>query len=129
MRRRLLVAGGLVALVVSVVAAVPAGADPGERVGSYIVVLKGGANPAAQARRHGAEVRHLYRHALKGYSASLSAAEATALRADPEVAAVVADQTFRIAAQTLPTGIDRVDGSAPAPCRATAAARSTWTSR
>jgi hypothetical protein len=41
MRRRLLVAGGLVALVVSVVAAVPAGADPGERVGSYIVVLKG----------------------------------------------------------------------------------------
>jgi subtilisin len=110
MRRRLLVAGGLVALVVSVVAAVPAGAAPGERVGSYIVVLKGGANPAAQARRHGAEVRHLYRHALKGYSARLSAAEATALRADPEVAAVVADQTFRIAAQTLPTGIDRVDG-------------------
>jgi subtilisin len=32
------------------------------------------------------------------------------LRGDPAVAAVVAEQTFRISAQTLPTGINRIDG-------------------
>jgi subtilisin len=52
----------------------------------------------------------VYRYALKGYSASLTAGRAGALRADPAVAAVMPDRTFTIDAQTLPTGIDRVDG-------------------
>jgi subtilisin len=109
MRRRLVVGGLLAALAVSVVAAGPAGAAP-EASGGYIVVLKGAANPTEMARRHGAKVRHLYRHALKGYSTNLTAGQAARLRRDPGVAAVVAEQTFRISAQTLPTGIDRVDG-------------------
>jgi len=58
----------------------------------------------------GAKVRHLYRHALNGYSTNLTASQAARLRSQPGVAAVVADQTFRISAQTLPTGINRIDG-------------------
>jgi subtilisin len=107
-RRGLVVAGLLVALVVSV-AVGPAGAAP-QATGGYVVVLKGAANPAEVARRQGVKVRHLYRYALKGYSTNLTAGQAARLRSDPGVAAVVADQTFRISAQTLPTGIDRVDG-------------------
>jgi subtilisin len=110
MRRRLVVGGVLAVLLVSVLAAMPAAAAAGGQSGRYIVVLKGSGNPMALAKRHGARVWHVYRHALRGYSASLSAAEAAALRADPAVAAVVADQTFQVAVQTLPTGIDRVDG-------------------
>jgi subtilisin len=110
MRRRLVVGGLLAALVVSLVAAAPAVAAPRQASGGYIVVLNGSANPAVMARRHGARVRHLYRHALKGYSTNLTADQAARLRAEPDVAAVVAEQTFRISAQTLPTGIDRVDG-------------------
>jgi subtilisin len=109
MRRRVVI-GLLAALAVAVVAASPAAAAPESRTGSYIVVLKGSADPGALAGRHGARAKHLYRHALKGYSAELSAARAAALRADPAVAAVVPDQTFRVSAQTLPTGIDRIDG-------------------
>jgi subtilisin len=110
MRRRLVVGGLLAALVVSLVGAAPGAAAPQEAAGGYIVVLDGSANPALLARRHGARVRHLYRHALKGYSTNLTAGQAARLRAAPGVAAVVAEQTFRVSAQTLPTGIDRVDG-------------------
>jgi subtilisin len=110
MRRRVVVGGLLAALVVSVMVTAPAVAAPEGRTGSYIVVLKGSANPAALAGRHGAKAEHVYRYALRGYSVELPAAKVAALRADPNVAAVVADQTFRIAAQSLPTGIDRIDG-------------------
>ena len=112
MRRRYLVGVVLGALLVAMLAAVPSAsaATPG----SYIVVLKSSASPDRLARAHAgryrAKVGFVYRHALKGYSASLEAADATRLRSDPDVAAVVADQTFHVSAQTLPTGIDRVDG-------------------
>jgi hypothetical protein len=38
------------------------------------------------ARRHRAKVRHLYRHALKGYSTNLTAGQAARLRSDPGAA-------------------------------------------
>jgi subtilisin len=113
MRRRLAVGVVLAALSLSILAAMPgAGAAP-VRAGSYIVVLKGGSpgSLASQhAARYGARVGHVYRHALKGYSATLSQARVAALTADPNVAAVVADSTVHALAQTLPTGIDRIDG-------------------
>ena len=109
MLRRLVVGGLLAGLVVSVVAVGPVGAAP-QASGGYIVVLKGTANPAEAARRQGAKVRHLYRHALNGYSTNLTASQAARLRSQPGVAAVVADQTFHISTQTLPTGINRIDG-------------------
>jgi subtilisin family serine protease len=98
------------------VAFVPASnASAAQQRSGYVVVLKGAAGAAgAQARRaaglYGARVGHVYRHALSGYSATLTAAGLAALRADPAVAAVVPDATLRIQAQQLPTGIDRIDG-------------------
>jgi subtilisin len=83
--------------------------------GRYIVVLKDSvANPAMVARsqttRHQAELGFVYHAAIKGYSATLSTSAVRDLRRDPLVAAVVEDREVRVAAQRLPTGIDRIDG-------------------
>jgi subtilisin len=116
MRRRLAVGGVLAALLVSIVAAMPgASAAQSGTAGNYIVVLKSSAgSPGTLASQHasrfGARVGHVYRHALKGYSATLSSTRLAALRADPNVAAVVADLPVHAFAQTLPTGINRIDG-------------------
>jgi subtilisin family serine protease len=117
MRRRIVVGGVLAALLVSVMAAVLpiAGARQSGRNGNYIVVLKSTASSpgmlaSQHARRYGARVGHVYRHALRGYSATLPSDRAAALRADPNVAAVVADLPVHAFAQTLPSGINRIDG-------------------
>jgi subtilisin family serine protease len=93
----------------------PALAANAAQTRSYLVVLKGapsGARPVAfqHRQRYGLALKHVYQSALKGYSASMTAARARALRADAGVAAVVEDRTFHIAAQTLPTGVDRIEG-------------------
>jgi subtilisin family serine protease len=98
-----------------VVALVPASAGAAQQRAGYVVVLKGSAGSAAvvakrHASRFGASVSHVYRNALSGYSATLSPARVAALRADPSVAAVVPDRTLHIQAQSLPTGINRIDG-------------------
>jgi subtilisin family serine protease len=82
---------------------------------AYIVVLNDRAGDpanaaAAQSARYGLEVGHVYRAALKGYSAVMTAADAQALRADPRVASITPDRPVHIDQQTLPTGIDRIDG-------------------
>jgi subtilisin family serine protease len=80
--------------------------------GGYIVTLRSG-DPAAAggdaARRHGADVVHVYRHALRGYAARMSARAAAAVARQSDVASVVADRTVSASAQTLPTGNDRID--------------------
>jgi subtilisin len=114
MRRRWFVGCLLATLVV--VALVPASsAGAAQPRAGYVVVLKGSAGSAeVVAKRHagrfGASVSHVYRNALSGYSATLSPSRVAALRADPGVAAVVPDRTLRIQAQTMPTGINRIDG-------------------
>jgi hypothetical protein len=90
-------------------------ADAAGSSGRYIVVLKDSvANPAAvarsQATKHQAELGFVYRAAIKGYSAGLSTRAVGELRSDPRVAAVVEDREVQVAAQRLPTGIDRIDG-------------------
>jgi subtilisin len=113
MRRRLLL-GSTVALLVAGVVWLPV-AGAAAPTSSYIVVLKGsvespGAVVAEQAQARGLRVGHLYRHALQGYSAVMTAADAQALRADPRVAHVTPDRPVHLDQQVLPTGIDRVDG-------------------
>jgi subtilisin len=81
----------------------------------YVVVLDEGANPDAVAAYHegfaGVSVVHRYRHALNGYGANItSATSLTAIEADSRVAFVEADRVFHATAQTLPTGINRIDG-------------------
>ena len=66
------------------------------------------------AERHGARLGHLYRHAVRGYSARMSPQAAARLAQDPRVLAVEPDAVVTTAhhvAMTsgLPTGVDRVD--------------------
>jgi len=89
---------------------------PTMRAGDYIVVLDGGTDPSAVATEHArwyaATVGHVYGHAVRGYSAHLSAMAATRIAADPRVASVHPDRVVTSAAQPLPTGIDRADAEA-----------------
>ncbi|MDQ4084483.1 MAG: S8 family serine peptidase, partial [Actinomycetota bacterium] len=84
--------------------------------GSYIVVLDDDSAPGREAREHGrrygADVAHVYRSALKGYSARMSAVQAARVAADPAVQWVQRDRVVRASAQTTPTGIDRANADA-----------------
>ena len=81
--------------------------------GSYIVVLNDGAAAGQVAqehsRRYDAQVGHVYRSALKGYSARMSAAAAARISQDSRVEFVQRDGVVHADAQSLPTGIDRSD--------------------
>jgi subtilisin len=91
--------------------------------GQYIVVLKGGVdvgNAAADHRRDAkAQVLDTYTHALRGYVAKLSSSGLATVKADPRVASVTQDRSGNFLqakpvppppAQTLPKGINRIDG-------------------
>ena len=95
--------------------------------GQYIVVLKDGASQsqvvADHKRKDDAQVVMTYGHALKGYAAKLSPAALQKVKADPRVAYVTPDYAGKPvlgkplpppppppAGQSLPTGIDRIDG-------------------
>ncbi len=84
-----------------------------ESADSYIVVLHDGADARAVARehisRHGADVTHLYSHALNGYAARIPADRVADVKADSRVRSLSVDREVRAVAQTLPTGIDRID--------------------
>ena len=93
--------------------------EPGQPIpGEYIVVFDDGvADPEAKAKdkekafRSGKKLKQVYKHALKGFAAELSAEDVAALRADPEVAYVEPDQMMTTdATQSGATwGIDRTD--------------------
>jgi len=80
---------------------------------SVIVVFKDSvASPGAAAsmlgRQHNFQAQFVYEHALNGFAASVPLQALDALRRDPRVAYVEADQVASIAAQTVPTGIRRI---------------------
>ncbi|HXF62263.1 MAG TPA: S8 family serine peptidase [Caldilineaceae bacterium] len=87
-----------------------AAAAPGLQ--QVIVVLRPDVpDPAAVAaemvERHQGRLGFVYRHALKGFSASLPAAALQGIQHDPRVAYVEMDQEVHIFAQQTPTGIQR----------------------
>lgn len=88
-------------------------ADPDRIPGSWIVTVEPGNSPdqvaADHARDNGAQVSHVYRYALRGYSARMSDTAAARVAADPRVRTVVADHAVHTDEQSLPTGIDRID--------------------
>jgi aqualysin 1 len=100
------------AVVFLVVLAGPAGTQPGG-ADRYIVVLEEAVQPHDVAQQHSARygltIGHVYRHALRGYSAVVPSARLEALRAEDEVAYVERDGIMSVVAQTLPWGIDRID--------------------
>lgn len=70
------------------------------------------ADPAAAASEvvatHGGQVGFVYRHALKGFSASLPAQALAALARNSQVAYIESNDPVSIDVQTVPTGIQRI---------------------
>ena len=59
---------------------------------------------------HGGQLGHVYEHALKGFSGALPATAVAALRQNPAVKLVEPDLVMHALGQTIPTGVDRIDG-------------------
>ncbi|MEK7090160.1 MAG: S8 family serine peptidase, partial [Patescibacteria group bacterium] len=96
------------------------GAANGKVAGQYIVVFKDAVNDVdgasdELAKNHGLSNLQTYRHALKGFAATVPAGRLKKLESDPRVEfvsedrIVSIDRTVSIAAQTLPTGVNRID--------------------
>ncbi|MBW2263015.1 MAG: S8 family serine peptidase, partial [Deltaproteobacteria bacterium] len=82
----------------------------------YIVVLDknailslGNGDPAALANRHGVTPHHVYRHALRGFSATLSEQQLESLQSDPQVQSIQPDSLLHTTDIPVPYGIDRAD--------------------
>jgi subtilisin len=116
--------GGVAALVLAagggIIAAPSAGAEAEQ---SYIVVLKdsgvdAGATAAAHQSSFGFTTSQIYRHAVSGYAATMSAANASRVAADPGVDFVTASRTFHEprdpeppSTQISPLWRDRIGGT------------------
>ena len=79
--------------------------------GSYVVVLKEGANPRSVAAIAGVEPNFVYSAAVNGFAANLNAGQLNALRHNPAVEYVEQDQLMSIdITQSGATwGLDRID--------------------
>jgi subtilisin len=79
----------------------------------FIVLLAPGADARAEAEdahtRHGVNVMHVYDHGLRGFAFQGSAQAAEQLRRSGRAEAISPNRVIHAAAQTLPTGVDRVD--------------------
>ncbi|MDR7082486.1 subtilisin family serine protease [Arthrobacter ginsengisoli] len=118
--------GSLAALSLAVaggfVAAVPATAAEQEQ--RYIVVLKDGADPgtaaATQQRGYGLTVSTVYREAVNGYAATMTASAAARLATDPGVDFVTVAREFKApenpsaSNQVAPNWRQRIGGTLPA---------------
>jgi subtilisin len=80
---------------------------PGSPPSSEQAAARVAANMAAQEM--GLQVTHTYGSALKGFAAEIPAGKLDAVRSDPRVAYVTEDRKVRALAQSLPTGVNRVD--------------------
>jgi subtilisin family serine protease len=97
------------------------GKKNGKIANQYIVVLKDNADVDSDSemlvKNHKGVMLFTYKNALKGFAATLSSEEIASLKKHPKVADVVQDEEVTIdaksgpviQAQTLPTGIDRVN--------------------
>ena len=101
-------------LLVSMVMAGSAAAPASVERATYIVVLDDSVNDVAATARSltqaaGGDLGFVYQHALKGFSAKLSAQAASALARNPQVALVSPNGTVHITEQATPTGVSRID--------------------
>jgi subtilisin family serine protease len=85
---------------------------PGGSTQVIVVLANAAGDPGAAAaslgRAHGFTPNLVYRHALRGFAATVPAGRLAALRADPRVAYVEVDQEVRTTTQTIPTGVQRI---------------------
>ncbi|WP_369372144.1 S8 family peptidase [Promicromonospora sp. Populi] len=129
-RRRLIVGTGIAIILAAApataaMASAPLAQAPAPVAGaavedSYIVVLNNDDVAKTQVRsaasslvqEYGGEVEHSYTNAVRGFSATMSAAEAKRLEADPSVAYVEQDRVVTASATQAPVpswGLDRID--------------------
>jgi subtilisin family serine protease len=89
-------------------------ASSGGIAGSYIVVLREGANARSVAAIAGVNPAHLYSHVLNGFAATLNQGQLTALRHNPNVEYIAQDGVASITAtqNNATWGIDRTDQAA-----------------
>lgn len=115
---RLAALGAVAALLLSLrtgVVAAPATPSPGDVIpGKYIVVFHDWVRVPDRdaqilAAQHDVDLDHVYRRALRGFAGSVPPGRLAALRRDPRVRFIVEDRVVSIAAQVVPTGIDRID--------------------
>jgi subtilisin len=93
------------------------GVDNPDRIsGRYIVVLDGtttvGAAVQAAEEAYGASVPTVYRSALEGFAARMTAGEAASMARTEGVRFVQADARVHVAVQRRPTGINRANADA-----------------
>jgi subtilisin len=95
-------------------AAAPASGEIPDATGRYIVMLRSGSDTAAVVerarKRNGVKADSSYTRAFRGFAAKLDTKQKSELLADPNVIAVVPDGVTHLAAQTIPTGVQRVGG-------------------
>ncbi len=79
--------------------------------GPVIVVLESGAEPVRTLRESGVSTNpgRSYTRAIRGFAATLTAAEVTRLARNPRVRSITPDLPVQAQEQTLPTGADRVE--------------------
>ncbi len=82
---------------------------------TYIVTFYDNQDSDAAAlglrQEYGVGLRGIYRHALKGAVIRASARQAAKIENDPRVRSIEPNRTLSIAAQEIPTGIDRIFAS------------------
>jgi subtilisin family serine protease len=92
-----------------------AGPPPQAAAHDYIVVFHDDERDVdglseEHGRAYGVSVSQRYHSALKGYAATIPQARLDDIRRDPRVAFVSEDRPVEAFAQTLPTGVNRIDG-------------------
>src|SRR5436309_9164400 len=114
-KRIALLAVAVAALAVVLPLSVQADNGTGNGPDRYIVVLKDAVDSDAVANlhsnRYGAQVDHVYKFALHGYSAAIPNDRVAALRKDENVSFVSEDGTVEALGQTAPTGVRRIGAS------------------
>lgn len=87
--------------------------SPQDEVATHIIVYRSDVDPdsvtSELAATHGLRTTHIYRYAIKGSAVVVPPGRLAALQRDPRVAYVEANQVFHATAQTLPTGVNRIN--------------------
>ena len=94
------------------------GDDVPNKTSSWIVTLEAGADPTIAdglALKAGGKVEKVYRHALRGFAFHGSAKAADKLRRNPKVRSVVADGVLHATADTIGTGVSRIQANHATP--------------
>lgn len=87
--------------------------SPQDEAATHIIVYRLDVDPDSVTNEfvaaHGLRATHIFRYAIKGTAVVVPPGRLAALQRDPRVAYVEANQVFHAHAQTLPTGVDRIN--------------------